>query len=118
MASAVQMLTRELRFERFHLLGHSMGGAIVQEIALEAPERLLSLPLHDPAAGSGIAFRNPAMGAWRDWRFRVAEEQGMTAVSQMNSPFPPPPHMPAERLEETSVRLSRMTIEQFIRAWN
>ena len=118
MASDVQALTRELGFERFHLLGHSMGGAIVQEMALEAPERLLSLTLHDTADRFSSAFMNPLIVAWRDWRFRVAEEQGMAAVSQMNSPFPPPPHMPAERLEETKGRLSRMTVDAFIGAWN
>ena len=118
MASDVQVLAREVGFERFHLLGHSMGGAVVQEIALEAPERLLSLTLHDTADGFASAFMHPAMVAWRDWRFRVAEEQGMAAVARMNSPFPPPPHMPAERLEETSVRLSRMTVDAFIGAWN
>jgi len=117
-ASDVQALTREVGFERFHLLGHSMGGAVVQEIALEAPQRLLSLTLHDTADGFSSAFMNPAMVAWRDWRFRVAEGQGMAAVSEMNSPFPPPPHMPAERLEETKGRLASMTVDAFIGAWN
>ncbi|HSP55708.1 MAG TPA: alpha/beta hydrolase [Dehalococcoidia bacterium] len=118
MASDVQVLTRELGLERFHLLGHSMGGAIVQEIALEAPGRLLSLTLHDTADGFANAFMNPVIVAWRDWRFRVAEEQGMAAVAEMNPPFPPPPHMPKERLEETKGRLSRMTVDAFIGAWD
>ncbi len=118
MASDVQVLTRELGFDRFHLLGHSMGGAVVQEIALEAPDRLLSLTLHDTADGFSSAFMNPAIVAWRDWRFRVAEEQGMAAVSEMEAPIPPPPHMPEERLEETKRRLSRMTVDAFIGAWN
>ncbi len=118
MASDVQALTRELGFKRFHLLGHSMGGAIVQEMALETPERLLSLTLHDTTDGFGRGLMNPVVVAWRDWRFRVAEEEGMTAVARMNSPFPPPPHMPAERLEETNVRLSRMTVDAFVGAWN
>jgi 3-oxoadipate enol-lactonase len=118
MAADVQSLTRELGFDRFHLLGHSMGGAVVQEIALESPERLLSLILHDTVDGFGEAFQNPAVVAWRDWRFRVAEEQGMHAVSQMTSPFPPPPHMPAERLEETKLRLAGMAVDAFIGAFN
>lgn len=117
MASDVQSLTRELGFERFHLLGHSMGGAIVQEIALEAPERLLSLTLHDTADGFSSAFMNPLVVAWRDLRFKVAEERGMAAVSDLIPPFPPPPHMPAERLRETKMRLSRMATDAFIGAW-
>ncbi len=118
MASDVQVLAREVGFERFHLLGHSMGGAIVQEMALEAPERLLSLTLHNTADGFASSLMNPALVAWRDWRFRVAEEKGMAAVSEMDSPIPPPPHMPKERLEETKGRLSRMTVDAFIGAWN
>ena len=118
MAADVQALTRELGFDRFHLLGHSMGGAVVQEIALESPERLLSLTLYGTADGFGETFQNPVMQAWRDWRFRVAEEQGMHAVSQVTSPFPPPPHMPAERLEETRARLAAMSVDAFIGAWN
>ena len=31
------------RIQRFHLVGHSMGGIIAQQIALQAPQRLLSL---------------------------------------------------------------------------
>ncbi len=34
-------------FERYHLVGHSMGGAIAQEIALLHADRLLSLTLQD-----------------------------------------------------------------------
>jgi len=118
MASDVQALTHQLGFERFHLLGHSMGGAIVQEIALQAPERLLSLTLQNTADSFSDAFNNPQLAAWRDWRFRVAEEQGMAAVARMQPPFPPPPHMPVERLEETKARLANMSLDAFIGAWH
>jgi 3-oxoadipate enol-lactonase len=118
MASDVWALTNEVGIGRFHLLGHSMGGAIVQEMALEAPERLLSLTLHDTADGFASAFMDPNIVAWRDWRFRVEEEQGMAAVAGMVPPFPPPPHMPKERLEETRERLAGMTVDAFIGAWN
>lgn len=118
MTADVLALTRELGFERFHLLGHSMGGAIVQEVALEAPERLLSLTLQATADGFASAFANAQLAAWRDWRFKVAEEQGMASVAQMQPPFPPPPHMPKERLEETKVRLANMSVDAFIGAWH
>jgi pimeloyl-ACP methyl ester carboxylesterase len=32
-------------FERFHVAGHSMGGLIAQQVALSAPDRMLSLAL-------------------------------------------------------------------------
>ena len=47
MADDVEAMADRVGFARFHLLGHSMGGAVVQEVALRSPERLLSLTLHD-----------------------------------------------------------------------
>jgi pimeloyl-ACP methyl ester carboxylesterase len=114
----VEALVDEVGFDRYHLLGHSMGGAVAQEIALRGAERLLSLTLHDTSDGFDSAFMNPAVVAWRDYRFKTAEEQGMEAVAKLVTPFPPPPHMPKERLEETQVRLSRMSIDAFIGAWH
>ncbi len=114
-AGDVEAIVEEAGFERYHLLGHSMGGAIVQEIALRSPQRLLSLTLEDTSYRFG--FQDPAMEAWRDARFRLAETQGMRAVSEMPVPMPPPPHMPPERLEETNERLARMSVDSFIGAW-
>ena len=56
MASDAEALAAEVVFERYHLVGHSMGGAIAQEIALASPGRLLSLTLEDTA----YSFDSPA----------------------------------------------------------
>src|SRR5688572_30426998 len=45
MALDVTAIADALRLERFHLAGHSMGGLIAQQVALSAPERILSLSL-------------------------------------------------------------------------
>jgi pimeloyl-ACP methyl ester carboxylesterase len=116
-ADEVEAVIDEFGFERYHLLGHSMGGAIAQEIALRSPHRLLSLTLHDTTDDFAAAAANAALKVWRDYRFKLAEEQGMDAVSRLSSPFPPPPHMPAERLEETALRMARMSVHSFIGAW-
>jgi pimeloyl-ACP methyl ester carboxylesterase len=42
----------------------------------------------------------------------------MEAVARMDSPFPQPPHMPAERTEEMKARLSRMSVDSFVGAWD
>ncbi len=55
MAQDALALADALELDTFHLLGVSMGGAIAQEIALAAPERIRTLTL---------AVTWPAGGAW------------------------------------------------------
>lgn len=117
MASDVQELTRSLGFERFHLLGHSMGGAVAQEIALETPERLLSLTLHDTSDDFGRQGMSANMAAWSDYRIRVAEEQGMRALAETTPSTASPPHMPPGRASEMQERLARMSVDAFVGAW-
>ncbi|MCH7836775.1 MAG: alpha/beta fold hydrolase [Chloroflexi bacterium] len=117
MSQDVEALAEHVGLDRYHLLGHSMGGAVVQEIAVRSPQKLLSLTLQDTAHRFNLNA-DPLIAAWRDLRFRLAETEGMAAVAAMEQPLPPPPHMPAERLEETKDRLSRMSVDAFIGSWN
>jgi pimeloyl-ACP methyl ester carboxylesterase len=117
MALDAQAAIDALGIGRYHLLGHSMGGAIVQEMALRAGDRLLSLILQSTTDDFSAAVANPVLQMWRDTRHRIAEQQGMKAVSELVNPFPPPPHMPAERLEETKGRMARMSVDAFIGSW-
>ena len=56
MARDALALADALELERFHLLGVSMGGAIAQEMAVQAPERLRTVTLGMTfAAGGGWA---------------------------------------------------------------
>ena len=116
MADDVESLVRTAGFERYHLVGHSMGGAVVQEIALRSPGRLISLTLHDTAHVFGLGG-NPMVQQWIAERHRIAETQGMAAVANMPSPLPPPPHLSKERQEEQKQRLARMSVDSFIGAW-
>jgi len=116
MADDVEALVDHVGFERYHLLGHSMGGGVVQEIALRSPQRLLSLILHD----TSIKFAMMADSAVEEWwksRMALAEAGKMAELAELPQPVPPPPHMPAERLEEARERLSNMSPDAFIGAW-
>ena len=57
MAADLLGLLDALGVPRAHLLGVSMGGAIVQEAALAAPDRVASLQLHCTWAGPDPYFR-------------------------------------------------------------
>jgi pimeloyl-ACP methyl ester carboxylesterase len=116
MASDVEALIDEAGVERYHLLGHSMGGAIVQEIALRGPQRLLSLTLEDTSFKFPM-MADPAVEEWWKTRMALAEAGKMAELAELPPPIPPPPHMPAERLEETTVRLSKMSPHAFIGAF-
>lgn len=116
MADDTEALVAEVGFDRYHLLGHSMGGAIVQEIALRSPARLISLTLEDTSYRFALG-RNEQIARWTAMRHRLAEEQGMEAVAALPPVAPTPPHLTAERQAETNARLARMSPDAFIGAW-
>ena len=76
-------------FDRFHLVGHSMGGVIAQEIALGQPGRLLSLTLEDTS----------------HW-FGDHEEPGGTR-----------PHIPPEEMRIGAERVAKMSRDALAGAW-
>lgn len=78
---------------RFHLCGHSLGGAMAALIALRAPERVASLNLFAPG-GFGPEIDSKALADWRD----AAEPAGLeAALAKMCAPgFRIPSDLPAE----------------------
>src|SRR5919106_2634620 len=63
MAQDAVALADALELESFHLLGVSMGGAIAQEMALAAPDRVRTFTLAVSFAGSG-AYGRKLSEAW------------------------------------------------------
>jgi pimeloyl-ACP methyl ester carboxylesterase len=113
MARDVVELVDHVGFDRYHLVGHSMGGAISQEIALADPQRLASLTLFDTGYGHA-RVPDERLARYNAKRHRLAEEEGMAAVANMPSRFEPPPFQTAERRDEERARLSRMSVDAFI----
>ena len=116
MADDVESLINEVGFDRYHLLGHSMGGCVSQEIALRSAPRVMSLTLHD--TNYRFTALNGAIAKYIEMRFKVAVEQGMAAVADLPWVLPSPPHVTAERKQEEKERLARMSVDGFIGAWN
>ena len=116
MADDVEALVEHVGFDRYHLLGHSMGGTIVQEIALRHPGRLMSLTLEDTAFKFSMR-ENEIATKFIAYRNQIAEEQGMAGILAMPKLTEPPMHMPKERSAETDIRLSKMSVDAYIGAW-
>jgi pimeloyl-ACP methyl ester carboxylesterase len=65
MAAAVMALADALEIDRFHLLGHSMGGMVAQQIALDHPHRLNKLVLYGTASLGDLPKRFETLEASR-----------------------------------------------------
>jgi len=73
MAADALALADSLELESFHLLGLSMGGAISQEVALTAPERVRTLTLCVTFGGGG---------AWGRLQGQVWSERAMSMTRE------------------------------------
>jgi 3-oxoadipate enol-lactonase len=83
MARDALALADELELDSFHLLGISMGGAIAQEIATQAPERVRTLTLAVTFPAGGPYARRLAE-VWSARVRQISREQHMDELMLMN----------------------------------
>jgi 3-oxoadipate enol-lactonase len=69
-----------LGIERFHVAGASMGGAIAQQLTLQAPTRVATMTLIS-TWGRTDAFLRAVLGSWRRMAERLAPEELLAALS-------------------------------------
>ena len=81
-ARAVLDTLDALGIERFHLLGHSMGGMVVQEMVHQAPHRVQRLVLYATAALGSIPGRFETMQRSRE---RLVEEGGERVARRISA---------------------------------
>ncbi|CAD7024375.1 alpha/beta hydrolase [Pseudorhizobium endolithicum] len=82
MAKAIASVLKERGIDRFHLAGHSMGGAMAALLALRQPERLASLTLLAPG-GFGPHINGAAL---RRYAFAEDVAQMAKALGSMCGP--------------------------------
>ncbi len=103
-----------LSLDRFHLLGHSMGGIVAQRFVLGHPDRVASLVLMDTLAEPGSSIPQD----WMDRTIELGRNEGMSAVADMVSKFAEDSSVAPEadrgRIAERSRhKLSHMDVEAF-----
>ena len=103
-----------LGLDRFHLLGHSMGGIVAQRLVLEHPERVESLILMDTLAEPSLVLPRE----WIDNTVAMGREQGMAAVADFMAGFTlsssVAPEADRPRIAERNRhKLSNMDVEAF-----
>jgi 3-oxoadipate enol-lactonase len=83
MARDALALADELGLDSFHLLGVSMGGAIAQEIAIHAPERVRTFTVAVSFAAGGAYARRMA-DVWGARVEQISREQHIDELMLMN----------------------------------
>jgi 3-oxoadipate enol-lactonase len=83
MARDALALADHLELDTFHLLGVSMGGAIAQEVAVQAPERVRTFSLAVTFAAGGAYARRLAE-VWSARVAQVSHEQHVDELMLMN----------------------------------
>jgi pimeloyl-ACP methyl ester carboxylesterase len=83
MARDALALADHLELDRFHLLGISMGGAIGQELAIQAPDRVrtLTLAVTFPAGGS---YARMVAEVWSARVRQISREQHVDELMLLN----------------------------------
>ena len=88
-------LAAQLGWDSFTLVGHSLGGATVAQMAVDSPERIKGLVLLDPADPDGLdipavdveAFIDARMAARREQQARGGGGDGIDADDMDSEPW-------------------------------
>jgi pimeloyl-ACP methyl ester carboxylesterase len=99
MADDARRLVDALGWDRFALLGHSMGGMVAQHLALAVPERVAALVLMDTSCRT-VEGIDPAMAALAA---EIARSEGMARLMEVMNEREAPLGTPAD----TRVRAER-----------
>jgi pimeloyl-ACP methyl ester carboxylesterase len=92
MAADAWAIADELGWERFDLLGHSMGGMVAQVMALQAPHRIRSLVLMDTTHGT-VTGNDPDIVALA---IAVVRSEGVDRLIELAAEHDTRPKAPAD----------------------
>jgi pimeloyl-ACP methyl ester carboxylesterase len=82
MAGDAVRLADELGFDRFSLLGHSMGGSVMQRVLADAPQRVRSMVGVSPVPATGVPFDEQS---WALFSGAAAQEGNRRAIIDLTT---------------------------------
>ena len=87
LAAAVLGFADDRGLETFHLIGHSMGGCIVQQMALDAGDRIRKLVVYSSSAGIARPGGSAASARSPEERLAVLEKEGVDGLRRWMAPY-------------------------------
>ncbi len=79
MASDIIHLLDELKIDKAHIMGFSMGGHIAQELAINYPDRIISLGIHHSWARAGARLKS-----FQETRLYLAQNNQREALTELS----------------------------------
>lgn len=108
-------LAGRLGWQRFHVLGHSMGGSAAQRLAVDARERVASLACVTPVPASGVPMEGEQRALFEGAADADASRAGIIDYSTgMRLPAAWVSHMVAESRR----RCDRDAFADYLQAWS
>ncbi|UGY92213.1 alpha/beta fold hydrolase [Streptomyces gobiensis] len=113
-ARDVLALADELGWERFSLLGHSMGGAVIQRVMVAAPERVRRLVGIAPVPASGV----PMEGAqWELFEGAAERPENRRAILDLTTGGQRPDAYLDRMLRQSLERSDAKAFRQWLNSW-
>jgi len=114
MATDALLLADDIGWSKFHLVGVSMGGMISQHIAIQAPERIISLTLIATRAVGGLLASRPTFTGLKHFvKLRTEKDLEKRLPKAMNLLFPAD-YLDAENEEHAPKTNKDVIAEEFL----
>lgn len=112
-ADAIAVADR-LAWERFSLLGHSMGGSAIQHVLADAPSRVRALVAVTPVPASGVAFDE---NTWRLFSSAAEDPQARRAILDASTGGRLSGHWLAGMVQRSLEQSSQEAFAAYLEAW-
>lgn len=107
-------LADELGWDRFHLMGHSMGGMAIQRVMIEAPDRVARLFAITPVPASGMPFDE---AAWSLFSAAAEDEAARRAIIDGSTGERLPKHWVAGMAAQSMTLSDKKAFAAYLLAW-